>query len=334
MNSTLFNFMTSIVGTGMNKAANGKKTDLVTTPALDALDVAGYNYASGRYKGEGKLHPNRLIVGSETFPQDIAKNWEMVKTLPYLAGDFMWTAWDYIGEVGIGAWGYTDDAKGFDKPYPWLLADAGAFDILGNPNGEVFLAQAAWGAVNAPRISVQPINHGRKKPAKAIWRGTNGLPSWSWSGCAGAKAVVEVYSDALEVGLELALEVGGGLEVLLIAQEGEKFYAYGLAVEVAVEVEKVDFYALLGEGTEGGTAAYVEHTDVCGSGCGGADDIGGMAGQELKGLAGGDVGRGEPKGVSYALAVGNGAGEAVGSAQQLVGQGDIAVGECLADGGG
>ena len=203
MNSTLFNFMTSIVGTGMNKAANGKKTDLVTTPALDALDVAGYNYASGRYKGEGKLHPNRLIVGSETFPQDIAKNWEMVKTLPYLAGDFMWTAWDYIGEVGIGAWGYTDDAKGFDKPYPWLLADAGAFDILGNPNGEVFLAQAAWGAVNAPRISVQPINHGRKKPAKAIWRGTNGLPSWSWSGCAGAKAVVEVYSDALEVGLEL-----------------------------------------------------------------------------------------------------------------------------------
>ena len=160
---------------------------------------------------------------------------------------------------------------------------------------------------------------------------------WTIGHCFGSRCLRQLilkFPYGLEVGLELALEVGGGLEVLLIAQEGEKFYAYGLAVEVAVEVEKVDFYALLGEGTEGGTAAYVEHTDVCGSGCGGADDIGGMAGQELKGLAGGDVGRGEPKGVSYALAVGNGAGEAVGSAQQLVGQGDIAVGECLADGGG
>ena len=44
----------------MNKAANGKKADEVTTPVLDALDIAGYNYASGRYKMEGKKHPNRI----------------------------------------------------------------------------------------------------------------------------------------------------------------------------------------------------------------------------------------------------------------------------------
>lgn len=145
MNSTVFNMITSMVGTGMNKGANSKKADAVTSPVLDALDIAGYNYASGRYPLEGKAHPDRLIVGSETFPQDIVKNWRMVRKYPYLAGDFMWAAWDYLGETGIGAWAYTPDGKGFEKPYPWLLADVGAIDILGNPNGELYLAQAAWG---------------------------------------------------------------------------------------------------------------------------------------------------------------------------------------------
>lgn len=87
----------------MNKMANSDSADRVTGPCLDALDVAGYNYASGRYAIEGKKHPNRLIYGSETFPQDIAKNWEMVKKYPYIIGDFMWTGWDYLGEAGMGA---------------------------------------------------------------------------------------------------------------------------------------------------------------------------------------------------------------------------------------
>lgn len=193
MNSTMFNFVTSMVGTSMNKMANSKKSDLATSPSLDLLDIAGYNYASGRYPLEGKAHPNRIVVGSETFPQDIVKNWEMVKKYPYLIGDFMWTAWDYLGEVGLGAWAYTNDGKSFNKPYPWLLAEAGIFDILGNPTGEVYLAQAAWGLLDKPIISVRPINHNGKKPAKSVWRGTNSIPSWSWKGCEGEKAIVEVY---------------------------------------------------------------------------------------------------------------------------------------------
>lgn len=194
MNSTLFNMVTNMVGTGMNKSANSSKADAAVSPLLDSLDIAGYNYASGRYPLDGKLHPDRLIFGSETFPQDIARNWAMVQQYPYLVGDFMWTAWDYLGEAGLGAWGYTPDAKGFNKPYPWLLADTGAMDILGDPNGELFLAQAAWGLLDGPRIAVQPINH-NTKPAKMVWRGTNALPSWNWQGCEGRKAIVELYTD-------------------------------------------------------------------------------------------------------------------------------------------
>ncbi len=203
MNSTMFNFITTMVGTGMNKAANSKQADAATSPSLDALDMAGYNYASGRYPLDGKLHPNRIIFGSETFPQDIYKNWAMVKQHPYLIGDFMWTAWDYLGEAGIGAWAYTPDGKGFSKPYPWLLADVGAFDILGNPNGEAFHASAVWGKLEKPEIAVQPVNHPGVTPAKGSWRGSNGIPSWSWACCEGNKAVVEIYFDCAKVELIL-----------------------------------------------------------------------------------------------------------------------------------
>ncbi len=203
VSSTLFNLMTSVVGTGMNKAANSKKADAVTTPLFDSLDIAGYNYASGRYRKEGKIHPERILVGSETFPQDIAKNWKMVKELPYLIGDFMWTAWDYLGEAGIGAWSYTEDGRRFDKPYPWILANVGAIDILGNIGAEAEYAAVVWGVRNDPYIAVQPANQPGNRPAKSVWRGTNGLNSWSWKNCEGNNAIIEVYAAAHSVQLLL-----------------------------------------------------------------------------------------------------------------------------------
>ena len=198
--SMMFNIMTSMVGSSMNKAANSAKADAVTTPILDALDIAGYNYASGRYPLEGKAHPKRLIFGSETFIPDLAKNWAMVKKYPWVVGDFMWTAWDYLGEAGAGAWAYTKDGLGFEKPYPWLLADMGVLDILGNPNGEAFQSAAIWGKLTGTRIAVRPLNKDRR-PAKSSWRGTDSIPTWSWEGCEGKKAVVEVFSDACTVEL-------------------------------------------------------------------------------------------------------------------------------------
>lgn len=195
MSSTLFNMVASKMGTRMNDAANSKGADAATSPFLDLLDIAGYNYASGRYVREGALHPDRVLVGSETFPGDIAKNWDMVRRLPYLIGDFMWTAWGYIGEAGVGTWSYTSDGRTFQKPYPWLLSDTGAIDICGNENAEAFLANAAWELDQAPHIAVRPLNHD-VRPTKMVWRATNALPSWSWSGCMGKRATVEVYTHA------------------------------------------------------------------------------------------------------------------------------------------
>ena len=200
--SLMFNIIASFVGSGMNKGGNSPKIDALTTPFLDSLDIAGYNYGSGRYPLEEKAHPNRVVFGSETFPQDIWKNWQMVKKYPYLVGDFMWTSWDYLGEAGIGAWSYTGGMP-FNRPYPWVLAGAGVIDILGIPDGSCKYASTVWGLENNPVIAVRPVNHPGVRPSKSVWRGTNAIMSWSWAGCEGNKAEVEVYSDQAEVELIL-----------------------------------------------------------------------------------------------------------------------------------
>lgn len=202
-NSSLaFNMMASFVGTGMNNGGNSPKVDALTTPFLDSLDIAGYNYGSGRYPLEAKAHPDRVVFGSETFPQDIWKNWQMVKQYPYLVGDFMWTSWDYLGEAGIGAWSYTGGMP-FNRPYPWVLAGAGVIDIIGVPDGSCKYASTVWGLEKNPVIAVRPVNHPGVRPAQSVWRGTNAILSWSWNNCTGNKAIVEVYSDQAAVELYL-----------------------------------------------------------------------------------------------------------------------------------
>ena len=110
---------------------------------------------------------------------------------------------DYLGETGSGGWTWEKDERGFEKPYPWLLADTGALDILGNPTGDLFWAQSVWKVLARPAISVKPPNHPGVEVQRATWRGTNSIPSWSWRGCEGNLAPVEVYFPCKHVELWL-----------------------------------------------------------------------------------------------------------------------------------
>jgi len=203
VSSTEFNERISEFGKHMTDASNRPEAESISAPLLELLDIAGYNYATGRYPLEGEAHPDRVLVGSETYPQDIAENWRMVEKYPYVIGDFMWTAWDYLGEVGLGSWCYQEGLAAFAKAYPWLLAEAGVIDILGDDTAEAGLAAAVFEKREAPYIGVRPVNHPGITPAIAIWRGTNAIPSWSWRNCEGNRADVEIYADAEEAELLL-----------------------------------------------------------------------------------------------------------------------------------
>ncbi len=64
------------------------------------LDVVGLNYGESRYVLDKEAHPNRVVVGSETFPTKIDRLWQLVTENSHVIGDFTWTAWDFLGEVG------------------------------------------------------------------------------------------------------------------------------------------------------------------------------------------------------------------------------------------
>jgi hypothetical protein len=91
----------------------------------------------------------------------------------------------------------------FNRPYPWILAGAGVIDILGVPDGSCKYTATVWGLEQNPVIAVRPVNHPGVRVSKSIWRGTNAILSWSWAGCEGNKAKVEVYSDQAQVELLL-----------------------------------------------------------------------------------------------------------------------------------
>ena len=177
-----------------NEALKSAEVDGFVSPFLDMLDIAGYNYGEPRYALDREVHPERVIVGSETMITNLHRNWELVKTLPNVIGDFCWTGWDYIGETGAGAWRYGVSSR-FAQPYPWLLGNFGAIDILGNPEGEAFLAKTVYsGEPMEPYICVRPVRE--DIPFRSSWRRTNSIPSWSWKGCEGISATVEVITNA------------------------------------------------------------------------------------------------------------------------------------------
>ena len=208
--SMLFNLSAQAMGTGMSWGSRAPGADALVSPALDAVDIAGYNYASPRYKVDAKRHPGRIMLGTETYPHHLPANWRLVRAIPQLVGDFQWAAWDYLGEAGANAWCYTADEAGFSKPYPWISAGSGCFDLVGSLGAHGALAAAVWGAAASPRMCVRPVVFAYEKTYRGAWRGSDAVPSWSWKGCAGFPAHVEVYDGrATRIRLEINGRVAG-----------------------------------------------------------------------------------------------------------------------------
>ncbi|NHO65626.1 glycoside hydrolase family 2 protein [Aestuariicella hydrocarbonica] len=200
--STAANMVTAKLGMIMGLISRLPAADRVSRDVFATVDIAGYNYAYGRYKGDRKKYPQRVIMGSESMPGDLPAIWQRVTSVPGVIGDFMWTGWDYLGESGIGSWSYGEEPGGINKPFPALLAGCGAIDITGVPGAPTLLAKAVWGLLDAPAIAVRPLMHNGKRTNKTPWRSTDAVVSWAWQGVTG-KAIIEVYScdDKVELWL-------------------------------------------------------------------------------------------------------------------------------------
>lgn len=171
--------------------------------ACAGVDIAGYNYMTARYEGDGENYPNRVIVGSETYPPEIARNWDFVEKLPHVIGDFTWTGWDYIGEAGVGIPAYKWGEGGFGAGFPAQLAYPGDFDITGFRRPASYYREAVFGLSKTPYIAVQNPTHYGEHLIKTPWVISDSTASWNWEGMEGKPAIVEVYAQGDEVELLL-----------------------------------------------------------------------------------------------------------------------------------
>ncbi|MFF1253894.1 glycoside hydrolase family 2 TIM barrel-domain containing protein [Pseudarthrobacter sp. NPDC058329] len=193
----------------MNQAAEFMSrisaSSLVTEKTAEShavVDVAGLNYGDSRYLLDKELFPNRIIVGTETYPGQIAANWKLVTGNTHVIGDYTWTGWDYLGETGIGRVRYAGD-KDFGAPYPWIAAWCGDIDITGYRRPASYYREIVFGLRREPFIAVhRPEHHGAER-GTGQWAWSDSISSWSWDIAEGSPVTVEVYSGADEVELLL-----------------------------------------------------------------------------------------------------------------------------------
>lgn len=166
------------------------------------LDIAGYNYLTARHEHEKLINPNRVVLGIETFPPQIARLWDIVERNPHVIGDMAWTAWDYLGEAGMSVF-YYDGRRGFYPNWPCTAAYAGDIDLIGTRRPLSFLRQIVFGLRMEPYLAVERVDRYGQRPNKTPWMWRDAIASWTWSGWEGKPARVVVLSASQEVELLL-----------------------------------------------------------------------------------------------------------------------------------
>lgn len=172
-------------------------------PYFAALDACGYNYAVDKYVSDHKRLPDRIMMGSESFPLEAFEYWMATIDNPWVIGDFVWTAFDYLGEASIGWRGYPHRGSF----YPWHQAFCGDIDICGFKRPQSFYRDALWGEkANVSLFVKPPVPSFPINPEKASWskwEWQDVVASWNWEGYEGKPLTVEVYSNCDEVELLL-----------------------------------------------------------------------------------------------------------------------------------
>ncbi|MGD0036530.1 MAG: glycoside hydrolase family 2 TIM barrel-domain containing protein [Bacteroidota bacterium] len=119
--------------------ANIHQSDSLGLASL--FDVVGYNYMEAYYATDHKEYPKRRIFASETGQS--FKSWVWVRDVPYIAGQFLWTGVDYLGEAGR---------------FPNRCAGNGLIDLAAFKKPNFYFRQSLWLDKPAVHISIKTGN--------------------------------------------------------------------------------------------------------------------------------------------------------------------------------
>jgi beta-galactosidase len=140
-----------------------------TAPNAEAvfshLDITGYNYnLIPSYAADHRQLPVRMMLTTESFPAKAFPLWQISQDNPYVIGDLTWTAMDYLGESGIGAWSYgTPEQAQMAEKIMGAMVNSSMIDkmFLGMANGVDVMAAMAQGAADpAAKTAMAVMFHG------------------------------------------------------------------------------------------------------------------------------------------------------------------------------
>ena len=112
----------------------------------DVLDVVGYNYQEQFYEEDHARYPTRKIIGSENSHNYSA--WKAVEDNAYVSGQFLWTAFDFLGE---------------SPGWPVRSSGAGLMDEAGFKKPMFYFRQSLWSDRPMVYIGVAPPGGGRAR---------------------------------------------------------------------------------------------------------------------------------------------------------------------------
>ena len=178
----------------------------------EMLDLVGYNYQESLYEADHKKFPNRVIYGSETvmYPYHTGNCWQMrtykewLATLQkdYIAGEFLWTGFDYLGEAGIG-----EVIKECGKPLYWpgwpsRGARCGLVDICGFEKPSYYFRKAIWNDEPMVYIAVETEPSAKDWTTSSFWNWPKVDHHWNHK-TEGETLAVQVYTNVPDVELKL-----------------------------------------------------------------------------------------------------------------------------------
>lgn len=192
---------------GKNDIAWEERTESFT----NCLDVVGYNYMDNHYTIAAERYPERVILGTESYPNQADLVWQQVEDQSHVIGDFVWTGYDYIGEAGIGKSSFfAPDVPDLQmglfalsshvSEYPWRLANCADYTITGHILPQGIFRKILWGSAETGLYVQNPVNFGLTEMVSS-WGWNEMSSNWNWPGYEGKQIKVYVYSQAKEVEL-------------------------------------------------------------------------------------------------------------------------------------
>lgn len=171
--------------------------------AFQSLDVGGYNYLYSKYEHDHATHPDRVMFGAETYPKEASQNWDKVEALPYVVGDFVWTAMDYLGEAGIGSAAIRSEGnQSMFQSWPWFNGWCGDLDLIGQKKPQSYYRDVVWRRAPVTMAVEEYVPEGARMSISA-WGWQLEHQRWDFDGAEGTRLNVNVYSRAPRVRLYL-----------------------------------------------------------------------------------------------------------------------------------